>query len=242
MLMHDERFVNIFANVKYPHCPMAFNMMRFYNFKEEHVSTASKYVLLELSSHPNAQSPFMKTYFVNFPFVSYYVHLCMFLRDTFQNTLINLGASDIEYLVLQTVFLEEMVGNKGFETINMYSNTIFFVLMKNIYKMLVLAQQPAGKVLKLLLHLTKKIKVEKVREGLRKMLRSQIEVRFEEYLMEKEIEVTSYSHKFKSHGFLDDYITYVEEHCRCLYTREYKKPQSRLARALTSLNSYVSSN
>ena len=87
-----------------------------------------------------------------------------------------------------------------------------------------------------------KIKVEKVREGLRKMLRSQIEARFEEYLMEKEIEVTSYSHKFKSHGFLDDYITYVEEHCRCLYTREYKKPQSRLARALTSLNSYVSSN
>jgi DNA mismatch repair ATPase MutS len=93
--MHDERFVNIFANVKHPHCPMAFNMMKFYNFKEEHVSAASKYVLLELSSHPNSQSAYMKTYMVNFPFVTYYVHLCMYLRDTFNFTLANMAPIDV---------------------------------------------------------------------------------------------------------------------------------------------------
>jgi hypothetical protein len=95
MLLHDERFVNIFSNIKYPHCPMALNMMKFHNFKEEHVSTASKYVLLELSSHPNSQSTYMKTYFLNFPFVAYYVHLCMYLRDTFNFTLANMAPIDV---------------------------------------------------------------------------------------------------------------------------------------------------
>jgi hypothetical protein len=43
---------------------------------------------------------------------------------------------------------------------------------------------------------------------------------------------------------MDDYAYYVTEHCRCLYTGEYKKIQSgsRLRRALTSLNSYISAN
>lgn len=61
-------------------------------------------------------------------------------------------------------------------------------------------------------------------------------------MLAKETELSSYSPKFKNRSFLDDYHTYVEEHCRCLYTGEQKKPQSRLFKALTSLNSYVSSN
>ena len=74
------------------------------------------------------------------------------------------------------------------------------------------------------------------------MLYCQLEVRFEEYLLEKDIAISSYSQKFKNNTFLDDYLYYIEEHCRCLYTGEFKKPPSRLLRALTSINSYVSPN
>lgn len=174
MLMHDERFINIIANVKYPQCPMVLNMMKFFNFKEEHVSTASKYVLLELSSHPNAQSAYMKTYFINFPFISYYAHLCCFIRDNFDTALESMSVSSIEYVVLQMVFLEEMVGSKGSEAINMYANALFSIIVRRIYKHIVLNHQPLGKVLKLFVAICRKIKVEKVREGLRRMLTQQI--------------------------------------------------------------------
>lgn len=199
-------------------------------------------MLLELSSHPNAQSPYMKVYFVNFPFVSYYVHLCLFLKDTFDSTLLSMSANDIEHLVLQIVFMEEIVGNKGSETINIYSNSVFFIIVRHIFKLIVEGKQPTGKILKLFLQIIKRVKVEKIRHGLRLMLRQQIDTAFEQYLLEKDIEVSSYSRKFRSRGFFDDYLSYIEEHCRCLYTGDYKKQQSRLFRALTSLNSYVSAN
>jgi hypothetical protein len=159
MLLNDERFANIFLNVKQPHFPIAYTTMRFFNHKEEHVATGSKYIILELNSHKNAQSPFMQNYFLNFPFVSYYAHLALFAKDCFANAIKSLSAFDIEYFTLQLVFLEEMVAAKGSEVINMYSNAMFTGFIKPMFKGMLTDKANLGRALRLLRTVSKKVRV-----------------------------------------------------------------------------------
>lgn len=79
MLAEEKNFINIFVNSKEPHFPIVYSVMKFYNHPESHVVTASRYILLELAA---GNFPYLKdTYFVNFPFVTYYAQLACQLKS-----------------------------------------------------------------------------------------------------------------------------------------------------------------
>lgn len=163
MLLNDERFSNIFLNTRQPQFPIAYTTMRFFNHSEEHVATGSKYILLELTSHKNAQSNSFQNYFLNFPFVSYYAHLSLFVRDCFYAAMKSLSASDIEYFTLQLVYLEEMVSTKGSEVINMYANSMFSGFLRHMYRGMLVDKPNLGRALRLLVIVCRRVRVEKIR-------------------------------------------------------------------------------
>lgn len=62
--------------------------------------------------------------------------------------------------------------------------------------------------------------------------------------MEKQPHPASYTFKFKSRNYLDDYMSYIIEHCRCLFTNEYRDDSSKslVSKIFSNVSSYVSSN
>ena len=67
----------------------------------------------------------------------------------------------------------------------MYSNSIFTTLFRYIYKALLNDKQSVGKLLRLFLEVCRKIKVEKIRQGVRLMLGRNISPMFEIYITQK---------------------------------------------------------